>query len=221
MSAENQNPNAMDETIVNEMPAPPTVQAQKGTWLPLAGLVSGVLALLVAAGGLVTVQMGKASHDEVQALRSELKKRDALSVEMQKRIDTLVGEVAKLNEAEVQRVEAAEKAAKAALEAAEEEARKAAEAAEAAAKAAAEKDAKDKGKGKAPAKPGADERTDKTKPGTQVPPAPRSNAVQSPVAAAPIKNTGLSCDLIGKSPEEQAAILKRCVSLMDPPAKPR
>lgn len=27
-----------------------------------------------------------------------------------------------------------------------------------------------------------------------------------------------NCDLIGKSPEEQAAILKRCVSLIDPPS---
>lgn len=28
-----------------------------------------------------------------------------------------------------------------------------------------------------------------------------------------------NCDLIGKSPEEQAAILKRCVSLIDPPSE--
>jgi len=31
------------------------------------------------------------------------------------------------------------------------------------------------------------------------------------------KNDVRNCDLIGKSPEEQAAILKRCVSLIDPP----
>lgn len=34
---------------------------------------------------------------------------------------------------------------------------------------------------------------------------------------APKKPDVRNCDLIGKSPEEQAAILKRCVSLIDPP----
>jgi gas vesicle protein len=39
--------------------------------------------------------------------------------------------------------------------------------------------------------------------------------------AAPKKPDVRNCDLIGKSPEEQAAILKRCVSLIDPPDKKR
>ena len=142
MSAENQN--SMDETIVSETPLPGDgVREERMSKLPLIALVCGALALLIAVGGLVFVQMGKAGHDEVKALRSELKKRDASLTEMHNRIETLIGEVAKLTEAEAQRAEAAAQAEKAAAEAAEAEARKAAEAAEAAAKAAAEKESKE------------------------------------------------------------------------------
>lgn len=212
MSAENQN--SMDETIVSETPLPGDgVREERMSKLPLIALVCGALALLIAVGGLVFVQMGKAGHDEVKALRSELKKRDASLTEMHNRIETLIGEVAKLTEAEAQRAEAAAQAEKAAAEAAEAEARKAAEAAEAAAKAAAEKESKEKGK----AKPGA-----AVPPAAPVAPVPKSGATQPvPVATAPVKSGGQGCDLVGKSPEEQAAILKRCVSLIDPPAKPR
>ena len=212
MSAENKN--SMDETIVSETPLPADgVREERMSKLPLIALVCGALALLIAVGGLVFVQMGKAGHDEVKALRSELKKRDASLTEMHNRIETLIGEVAKLTEAEAQRAEAAAQAEKAAAEAAEAEARKAAEAAEAAAKAAAEKESKEKGK----AKPGA-----AVPPAAPVAPVPKSGATQPvPVATAPVKSGGQGCDLVGKSPEEQAAILKRCVSLIDPPAKPR
>ena len=212
MSAENQN--SMDETIVSETPLPADgVREERMSKLPLIALVCGALALLIAVGGLVFVQMGKAGHDEVKALRSELKKRDASLTEMHNRIETLIGEVAKLTEAEAQRAEAAVQAEKAAAEAAEAEARKAAEAAEAAAKAAAEKESKEKGK----AKPGA-----AVPPAAPVAPVPKSGATQPvPVATAPVKSGGQGCDLVGKSPEEQAAILKRCVSLIDPPAKLR
>ena len=48
---------------------------------------------------------------------------------------------------------------------------------------------------------------------------PRSeNKVEKPVAGAPAaKGSTQNCDLMGKTPEEQAATLKRCVSLIDPP----
>ena len=215
MSAENKN--SMDETIVSETPLPADgVREERMSKLPLIALVCGALALLIAVGGLVFVQMGKAGHDEVKALRSELKKRDASLTEMHNRIETLIGEVAKLTEAEAQRAEAAVQAEKAAAEAAEAEARKAAEAAEAAAKAAAEKESKEKGK----AKPGA--AVPPASPAAPAAPVPKSGAAQPvPVATAPVKSGGQGCDLVGKSPEEQAAILKRCVSLIDPPAKPR
>ena len=55
---------------------------------------------------------------------------------------------------------------------------------------------------------------------------PESVAVSQPSVPAKAKNSasdGISCDLSGKSAEEQAAILKRCVSVMDAPppkAKP-
>jgi len=40
--------------------------------------------------------------------------------------------------------------------------------------------------------------------------------------AAPEKKPDVrNCNLLGKSPEEQAAILKRCVSLIDPPGEQR
>ena len=41
--------------------------------------------------------------------------------------------------------------------------------------------------------------------------------VPKKVESAPKKLEVRNCDLIGKSPDEQAAILKRCVSLIDPP----
>ena len=234
MSAENQNQNAMDETIVNEAvppmpgaPATPAAEQQKGGWLPVAALACGVLALLAALGGVAFVQTGKAGHDEVQALRGELKKRDAALAEMQTRVEALVGEVSKLNEAEAQRAEAAAQAEKAAAEA---EAKKAEEAAEAAARAAAEKEAasKDKGKGKAPGKPSAGDAGDKPKPLAAAPQAPGAAAEPAVAAGKPEatragsgKPSGQSCDLVGKSAEEQAAILKRCVSLIEPPARTR
>lgn len=51
----------------------------------------------------------------------------------------------------------------------------------------------------------------------------KSPEAKSPTKAeaAPKKPDVRNCDLIGKSPEEQAAILKRCVSLIDPPDEKR
>ncbi len=50
-----------------------------------------------------------------------------------------------------------------------------------------------------------------------------SSAVQvsTKAEAASKKPDVRNCDLIGKSPEEQAATLKRCVSLIDPPDEKR
>ena len=170
--------------------------------LAIAALATAVLALL-AAVGVFFAQSGKAGHTELQALRAEIKKRDAALGELNQRVETLSAEIVKFAEAEAKRVEAAEKAA------AEEAQRKAAEAAEAAAKEAAAKEAaaKEASKKPEPAKAG--------KPRAAAP-APAPTAERPVAAATPVRSGGQSCDLVGKSPEEQAAILKRCVSLMDP-----
>ena len=101
--------------------------------LAIAALATAVLALL-AAVGVFFAQSGKAGHGELQALRAEVKKRDAALGEMNQRVETLTAESVKLNEAEAKRVEAEAKAAEKA--AAEEAQRQAA----AAAKEAAEKE---------------------------------------------------------------------------------
>ena len=168
--------------------------------LAIAALATAVLALL-AAVGVFFAQSGKAGHTELQALRAEIKKRDAALGELNQRVETLSAEIIKFAEAEAKRVEAAEKAA------AEEAQRKAAEAAEAAAKEAAAKEAAAKEASKKP---------EPAKAGKPRAAAPAPTAERPVAAATPVRSGGQSCDLVGKSPEEQAAILKRCVSLMDP-----
>ena len=53
----------------------------------------------------------------------------------------------------------------------------------------------------------------------------KKQSSESPASAksesAPKKPDVRNCDLIGKSPEEQAATLERCVSLIDPPEEKR
>ena len=168
--------------------------------LAIAALATAVLALL-AAVGVFFAQSGKAGHTELQALRAEIKKRDAALGELNQRVETLSAEIVKFAEAEAKRLEAAEKAA------AEEVQRKAAEAAEAAAKEAAAKEAAAKEASKKP---------EPAKAGKPRAAAPAPTAERPVAAATPVRSGGQSCDLVGKSPEEQAAILKRCVSLMDP-----
>lgn len=186
--------------VVSTTPEPEskTEDAGGGTSRPsllaIAALATAVLALL-AAVGVFFAQSGKAGHTELQALRAEIKKRDAALGELNQRVETLSAEIIKFAEAEAKRVEAAEKAAT-------EEAQRKAAAKEAAAKEAAAKEASKKPE---PAKAG--------KPRAAAP----APTAERPVAAAtPVRSGGQSCDLVGKSPEEQAAILKRCVSLMDP-----
>ncbi len=192
--------------VVSTTPEPEskTEDAGGGTSRPsllaIAALATAVLALL-AAVGVFFAQSGKAGHTELQALRAEIKKRDAALGELNQRVETLSAEIIKFAEAEAKRVEAAEKAA------AEEAQRKAAEAAEAAAKEAAAKEAAAKEASKKP---------EPAKAGKPRAAAPAPTAERPVAAATPVRSGGQSCDLVGKSPEEQAAILKRCVSLMDP-----
>ncbi len=192
--------------VVSTTPEPEskTEDAGGGTSRPsllaIAALATAVLALL-AAVGVFFAQSGKAGHTELQALRAEIKKRDAALGELNQRVETLSAEIVKFAEAEAKRVEAAEKAA------AEEAQRKAVEAAEAAAKEAAAKEAAAKEASKKP---------EPAKAGKPRAAAPAPTAERPVAAATPVRSGGQSCDLVGKSPEEQAAILKRCVSLMDP-----
>ena len=192
--------------VVSTTPEPEskTEDAGGGTSRPsllaIAALATAVLALL-AAVGVFFAQSGKAGHTELQALRAEIKKRDAALGELNQRVETLSAEIVKFAEAEAKRLEAAEKAA------AEEALRKAAEAAEAAAKEAAAKEAAAKEASKKP---------EPAKAGKPRAAAPAPTAERPVAAATPVRSGGQSCDLVGKSPEEQAAILKRCVSLMDP-----
>lgn len=49
-----------------------------------------------------------------------------------------------------------------------------------------------------------------------------SPATSAPAKAKPVKSDSLSCDLVGKTPEQQKEILVRCVNVMDtPPPKRR
>ena len=73
---------------------------------------------------------------------------------------------------------------------------------------------------------GGDKASDSVAGGTVEQPSPmKEKPPQTPVPlkteAAQKKIEAQDCNLIGKSPEDQAAILKRCVSLIDPPDEKR
>lgn len=178
---------------------------------------AGLLVLILIGGEIYAVAKARALQSEVTTVRKELKERGRVAGEQQAQLTALAQQVDALK---------ADLAAKMAEIEAKNEAAKAAEV---------------KPVAEPPAKPGAPAAAQKTSvPAEKQPPAAKAEPAkpESPKAqvakpdapgggvakaeAAKAKAAdAFSCDLSGKSPEEQAKILKRCVSVMDmPPPAP-
>jgi cell division protein FtsL len=172
----------------------------------------GMLMTVVAVGSLLSYQRGRAVNAEMQALKNELKERNRVHDDLQTQIEALSRQMAVLKEYSVARSSAAVRARETKPEAE----------AKADADAAVVQSLPPVAVGAPPAndkpvvsdKPAA---SDKLQAGAPSVPAP---AVSPPPEQPKVKRSkpeGQSCELVGKSAEEQAAILKRCVGLMDAP----
>ncbi len=195
----------------------PGPRGRMAALLPMVGAgVAGLLVLILIGGEIYAVVKTRALQSELTTVRKELKERGRVAGEQQTQLAALSQQVEAMK---------TELAAKAAESAAKEEAAKAAAEAKAA---------------EIPAKPVAPAKS--VAPST---PHKASAVEKAPVAAAsePVRNEAakadtakaeapkavaakakapepFSCDLTGKSPEEQAMILKRCVRVMDTPPPP-
>ena len=169
--------------------------------------VAGLLVLLLIGGEIYAVAKVRGLQSELTTVRKELKERGRVVGEQQAQLAALAQQVDALKAdlaAKMAEIEARNEAAKAAevKPAVEPPAKPGAPAAVHKTSAPAEKQ---------PAAKPEPVKADVAKPGAAVSAAPKTEAAKAKAAEA------FSCDLTGKSPEEQAKILKRCVSVMDTP----
>ncbi|SDH09387.1 hypothetical protein [Propionivibrio dicarboxylicus] len=183
---------------------------------PMIGAgVAGLFVLILIGGEIYFAVKTRTLQSELTTVRKELKERGRVAGEQQAQLAALAQQVEAMKTALAAKSEsdAKEEAAKAPTEA---------KPAEAAAKPVAE-----------PAKPVAPAAAHKAPVAAEKQPvaakneAPKAEAPKAeapkPAPAKAKASDAFSCDLAGKSPEEQAVILKRCVSVMDmpPPAGKR
>jgi cell division protein FtsL len=166
----------------------------------------GMLMTVVAVGSLLSYQRGRAVNAEMQALKNELKERNRVHDDLQTQIEALSRQMAVLKEYSVARSSAAVRAREAKPEAE----------AKANADATVVQSPPPVAVGAPPVsdKPAASDKLQVSAPAVSPP------AVSPPPEPPRVKRSkpeGQSCELVGKSAEEQAAILKRCVGLMDAP----
>jgi len=188
--------------------------------LPMIGAgVAGLLVLILIGGEIYAVVKTRALQSELTTVRKELKERGRVAGEQQAQLAALLQQVEAMK---------AELAAKAAESAAKEEAAKAA--AEAKAAETPPKPVAAPAKSAAPSAPPHKASAAVEKPPVAAAGEPARNEVakvdaakaeaQKAAAAKAKAAEAFSCDLTGKSPEEQAMILKRCVRVMDSPPPP-
>lgn len=197
----------------------PGPRGRMAALLPMVGAgVVGLLVLILIGGEIYAVVKTRALQSELTTVRKELKERGRVAGEQQAQLTALSQQVEAMK---------TELAAKAAESAAKEEAAKAAAEAKAAETLA--KPAAPPAKSTAPSAPhkasatvekapvaaaGEPARNEAAKVDAAKAEAPKAAAAKAKAAEA------FSCDLTGKSPEEQAMILKRCVRVMDTPPPP-
>jgi hypothetical protein len=179
----------------------------------------GMLVMVVALGSFFAYQRGRAVNAEMQLLKNELKERNRVHDDLQTQIEALSRQMAVLKEYSVARSSAVgplretpqNREAKADVKAD----------AKADAGAAVVQSTPPVAAVASPAggKPVAgDKPAVAGKPPASVPAVlPAVSSPPEPPKVSRSKPEGLSCELVGKSAEEQAAILKRCVGLMDAP----
>lgn len=187
--------------------APPPRPPKRVVAMVLIGLTVFVL-VTVLSGGVYFYQRSKVLSAEVVAMRNELKRKSESFETMQSQLEALSRQMALLKEFTVARSvnlrEANVRLEKLndSLAAPTGKANAAAEPAVSAVPAAAAKPA---------TPPVATPAAQAAAPSTSV-----------PAKAKPAKADSLSCDLVGKTPEQQKEILVRCVNVMDtPPPKRR
>lgn len=175
----------------------------------------GMLVMVVALGSFFAYQRGRAVNAEMQLLKNELKERNRVHDDLQTQIEALSRQMAVLKEYSVARSSAAGQV------------RETPQNREAKADVKADADAtvvQSPPPVAAVASPASDKPVANDKPAVAGKPQASVPAVL-PAVSPPLepprvrrsKPEGLSCELVGKSAEEQAAILKRCVGLMDAP----
>jgi hypothetical protein len=202
--------NDSEEVVVEDAPrAKPRI-----TPVIVLSVLLGGLMTVVAVGSVFSYQRAKAVNAEMQTLKNELKEKSRVHDDLQQQIEALSRQMDVLKEYSVARSNAPAPAREARAEA--------------------ELNNKAEGKAdvKADVKAGAEVVTAPSAPAVSVvaPPArDKLQASEAPVQPVVIprspepakmkrsKPDGQSCELVGKSAEEQAAILKRCVGLMDAP----
>ena len=164
----------------------------------LPSVVIGIVVLSLVAGGVYCLKKTSALQSEVTALKKDIKERTRSQDDLREQIDVLKRDVLALSSKremseETVRAVSREVAGQVAKEIAGEAAK---EAAKEATKEILAREMKSLvGEGK---------------PEPAIPPKTKRPG-----------GDGFSCDITGKSPEEQAAILKRCVGAMDSPPKTR
>jgi len=186
----------------------------------------GISLVVVVIGGVLFFQRGKALQAEVVAVKKEMQEKNIGYAELQKQVEALSQQMNVLKEYSIARSgvtktkelqpETAADSVHAALKPVSESGVVAAPSVPASAAVAA-----------VPAKANtAVPAVVPAKPNIAVPSASKSNpvATTAPEVVTPVapkggrqKPEGLSCELVGKSAEEQAATLKRCVGVMDSP----
>lgn len=177
----------------------------------------GILLTVVAVGAYVYQQRAETLRGELQAARNDLKGKSAALDDMQAQIEALSKQMRSLREYSMTHANTPPPEPSSTLRDLGSFAP--APAGKEAERAAAEKAAAEKAAAKVPAPaPAAAGKAGAPSPAGK-PPVADSKAAPAPEPVLPKINKlpaeRASCDITGKSPEEQAAILKRCVSAMD------
>lgn len=161
--------------------------------LVLVSMLLGFLLCLAGVGAYVGYTKNRALNAELSAVRDEIKKKDALLSSMQAQVEALSQQIGALKENSIARSRSNGNAVRSAPQG---DLQQAAPPAASMRKTAEEPPEKKRG--------------NEIKPGEALVPAKEKLA----------KPGGQDCDLVGKSPEQQAETLKRCVSVMDSLAEP-
>lgn len=157
-------------------------------WVLVLAIVAVLQFILMVVGGVLFHQRNKALEKELISVKKELKDKSAVHDSLQEQIELLSKQLASLKEYSVASSNAA------LLEKDKQEAPAA-------------------GSDSKPAGPPAAEKGKAAVLAAPVPQAPPPPVIP-PKLVRP-KPEGQSCDLVGKSKDEQTAILKRCVGAMD------
>ncbi|MEI7430644.1 MAG: hypothetical protein WCL27_09325 [Betaproteobacteria bacterium] len=192
MENDSETPEVIEETTVTKSKFPVVI---------VLSVLLGIAVLVVAIGGVLFYQRSKALHAEVNAVKKEMKEKYSAYVELQKQVEALSQQMNVLKEYSIARSGGESKALEAQSAAV-------AESVPPGLKPVPEN---------LPAIPAkANAAALKSNQVAAVAPAPEIVPPQAQKVVRQ-KPEGQSCELVGKSAEEQAATLKRCVGLMDAP----